>query len=97
MDGRGSRKRNIDMNRKYDCDEYSDCLFEASIKNARKLACKGCTKYVSGYSKENDARLTGLSLISEQPVRKRETELSFLLWMDVPDLAKQSTMLFGRR
>jgi hypothetical protein len=39
--------------RNYDCEAYSDCLFQASVKNASKLPCKGCEEYVSRYSEEH--------------------------------------------
>jgi|WetSurMetagenome_2_1015567.scaffolds.fasta_scaffold445128_1 hypothetical protein len=38
-----------DSVRNYDCEEYLDCLFEASMANAGRLPCKGCSRYVPQY------------------------------------------------
>jgi len=32
--------------RNYDCEEYLDCLFQASMANAGRLPCKECERYV---------------------------------------------------
>jgi hypothetical protein len=38
--------------RRYDCEDYLDCLFRASVANASRLPCKGCNKYSPKYAEE---------------------------------------------
>lgn len=46
--------------RRYDCEDYLDCLLEASMANMRGLPCKDCDRYVSRYSEEEYNRNLGL-------------------------------------
>ena len=36
--------------RRYDCEDYLDCLFQASVVNASRLPCKDCNKYSQKYT-----------------------------------------------
>ncbi len=44
--------------RRYDCEDYLDCLFRASVVNASKLPCKGCTNYSPRYAGEEPKNAT---------------------------------------
>jgi hypothetical protein len=41
-----------DFSRRYDCEDYLDCLFRASVVNASRLPCKGCSRYSPKYTEE---------------------------------------------
>jgi hypothetical protein len=47
------------VSRRYDCESYLDCLFRASVVNASRLPCKGCSSYSPKYAEEDrkDTRL----------------------------------------
>jgi hypothetical protein len=47
------------FSRRYDCEDYLDCLFQASVVNAVRLPCKSCDKYSPKYTEEGcrDTRL----------------------------------------
>ena len=36
-----------DFSRRYDCEEYLDCLTQASLANMSGLPCTDCNRYVS--------------------------------------------------
>ncbi len=37
----------LGSDRRFDCEDYLDCLLLAAMANAGELPCKGCSKYVS--------------------------------------------------
>jgi hypothetical protein len=41
-----------EFSRRYDCEDYLDCLFRASVVNASRLPCKGCNRYSPKYTEE---------------------------------------------
>ncbi len=57
--GRGDSSYS-NSSRRYDCEQYLDCLFQASIANMRALPCKDCDKYVSRAAEEEGNQDLGL-------------------------------------
>ena len=53
ISGSDTKKWNAEnFSRRYDCEDYLDCLFQASVVNASKLPCKNCNKYSQKYTEE---------------------------------------------